>query len=529
MNHDWTHSDIGQRVLSYALDPRPVWFWNEDGSVLIWRNLAAKLFRSKFKKKGLKFLPDPEPLKGQVSRLPYWNLELVPICHPRTERRLSIEAVSAPQVVGHRMAGPDGHRCQQRQSGYRYYVLAALTVTYLLSFMDRQILSILLQDLRAEFNFNDTQLGLLSGLSFALFYTTLAIPVARLADRYNRVKIISLAMAIWSIMTALCGAATGFVTLFLARMGVGVGEAGGTAPSHSLLADYFDERQLPRALGIFGSGVMIGAVAGLALGGLMAEYLGWRWAFVAAGLPGVILAVILLTTVREPVRAKSPGQETDSRLSILETFKQLLSHPVYRNAMLCHAFAVAVGYAGSHWLPEFFFRSYGLERAEIITIVAVIIIAGSLVGVLSGGFIVERLMQHNRKWQGWIPMIGSIVATPLFALAYSGVLSFGATIAAFIIASLLLQWNYAPPLALIQSTVSPDRRALAAALVFLFSNILGLAIGPLVVGAISDVVSATAGDNSLGQSLAIFALVGLIAGFFAWRTARNLPGGPAET
>ena len=198
---------------------------------------------------------------------------------------------------------------------YRWYVLIMLAVMYAFSIMDRQILSILLEDIRAEFVLTDLQLGLLSGVAFALFYATLGIPIARLADRFNRVSIISAAVALWSVMTALCGAASSFWYLFLARVGVGVGEAGGNPPAHSVISDYFNKDERSFALSVYTSGAALGLLLGLVTGGFVAEYYGWRWAFVCAGVPGLALALLLKLTVREPVRGGlEEGNNSSSRM-----------------------------------------------------------------------------------------------------------------------------------------------------------------------------------------------------------------------
>ena len=212
---------------------------------------------------------------------------------------------------------------------YRYYVLAMLTLTYAFSVMDRQVMSILLEDLRAEFLLDDTQLGLLSGLAFALFYSVLGIPLARLADRSSRINIIAVCVAIWSVMTALCGAAQNFVQLFLGRVGVGVGEAGSSPPSHSMIADYFAPNERSLALAVVMMGASFGSLFGLVLGGFVAESYGWRMAFVAAGVPGLLLAAVLKISIREPVRggldapATTPSIARPQQMSFRATLVEL--------------------------------------------------------------------------------------------------------------------------------------------------------------------------------------------------------------
>ena len=247
----------------------------------------------------------------------------------------------------------------EKKSIYRWYVLGVLALTYAFSFMDRQIVSILLEDLRLEFALSDTQLGLLSGLAFALFYATLGIPIARLADRYNRINIISTAVAVWSIMTALCGSATSFVQLFLARVGVGIGEAGGGPPSHSTIADYFGPSERSFAISIYSLGATIGALMGLIMGGYVAEHYGWRMAFFVAGVPGLALAILVKLTVREPKRGamddpSAKPKEAPPRDSMIQSARSLFSNAIYRRVNVAHMLAVFVGYGLVSWKPALY-------------------------------------------------------------------------------------------------------------------------------------------------------------------------------
>ena len=268
---------------------------------------------------------------------------------------------------------------------YRWYVLVMLALTAAFSFMDRQILAILLEDIRAEFTLTDLQLGLLSGVAFAIFYATLSVPIARLADRYSRVDIVSIAVGLWSGMTVLCGAATSFWSLFLARVGVGVGEAGGSAPAHSLVSDYFDKNERSFAMSIYSMGTAAGMLLGLAMGGLVAEHFGWRWAFVAAGAPGIALALIIKLTVREPLRGGMDQGETSSsseRDSFLETFRKLWDNRSYRFVNLGYSVSVFSGSAFTTWLPTLYLRQFDLSQSQV----------GLIVGVSIAGFATAGLV-----------------------------------------------------------------------------------------------------------------------------------------
>ena len=412
----------------------------------------------------------------------------------------------------------------QRRSPYRHYALAVLTVIFVVNFMDRQILAVLLEDLKAEFSLSDTQLSLLSGLAFSMFYATMGIPIARLADRANRMNLVSIAIVVWSLMTALSGASVGFVSLFLARMGVGIGEAGSNPPTQSILADYYDERELPRAMGLYGTGAALGGVAGLAVGGMVSAAYGWRWAFVVAGLPGIVLGLLSYLTVREPARA--PGRlitdvGADSG-SAIETARALARNGAYRDAVLALSIGGMSSMAAAMWMPAVFERNFDLGREDVIGYVGVIYVAGSLFGIAAGGAICSRLMQRDPRWIGWLPMVGVALGAPILALGY-GLPSNPATSAAVLALGLFFaSFHYAPNLSAVQLFVSSDRRAFAASLLALSSNIFSAALGPLIVGLLSDALASDLGNLSLSRANALFALLGLIAPFFSWRVARRV-------
>ncbi len=407
---------------------------------------------------------------------------------------------------------------------YRNYVLGMLALSYAFSYMDRQIVSILLGDIKAEFGLNDTQLGLLSGLSFALFYSFLAIPIARYADRNNRVRVITIAITVWSFVTALCGAAQNFFQLFLGRMGVGVGEAGGLSPAHSVISDYFDEKSRPFAISIFSLGTALGAVSGLVLGGYVAETYGWRWAFVAAGAPGVLFALLFGFTVKEPVRGRFETQsktETEKE-SFKETVKDLISNRPYMAIYLGHLLIVFKGYAFTSWLPEVLMRTYGLGQAEVGRAMGLIVLFGGAFGMFAGGAIATYFSRFDNRLQIRIPVVALIIALPLlwFALQQNNF-----TMAAILLAAGLFFYNmqHGPTLAMVQSCVKPAQRAQAASLVFFASNLLGLGLGPLFVGWISDSNVAVMGDAAaLATALSYCLIVVIPAIFFFWRASAYL-------
>ena len=405
---------------------------------------------------------------------------------------------------------------------YRYYVLALLAMTYAFSFMDRQIVSILLGDLKAEFDLNDTQLGLLSGLAFALFYSTMALPIARLADKSNRVNIIAGAVALWSLVTALCGAVQNFWQLFLGRVGVGIGEAGGLSPAHSVLSDYFDENERALALSLYSIGIGVGAFMGLALGGYVAQEYGWRMAFIVAGLPGLILALLVWLTIKEPPRGQmDAGKADDEAMPVIDTLKELAANRIYRNVVLAHVLVVFTGYSFSAWLPQHILRSFpDVSQAQVGTIIGLVFLVGAVGGMLSGGLISNYFgRRFGRGWQLRPATYGVALAVPVYIWALATD-HFALAIALFVIGGLFIYQQHGPGLAVVQSSVKPSQRAFAASLNFFFSNLLGLGVGPLAVGAISDALAPQYGAASLSYALMIstlFAAAGFVIFLMACR------------
>ncbi len=407
---------------------------------------------------------------------------------------------------------------------YRWYVLVMLALTAAFSFMDRQILAILLEDIRAEFTLTDLQLGLLSGVAFAIFYATLSVPIARLADRYSRVDIVSIAVGLWSGMTVLCGAATSFWSLFLARVGVGVGEAGGSAPAHSLVSDYFDKNERSFAMSIYSMGTAAGMLLGLAMGGLVAEHFGWRWAFVAAGAPGIALALIIKLTVREPLRGGMDQGETSSsseRDSFLETFRKLWDNRSYRFVNLGYSVSVFSGSAFTTWLPTLYLRQFDLSQSQVGLIVGVSIAGFATAGLLVGGYLGNQLVRRTARGPALLCIVTLLFQLPFYLSALWStnwiVTSVFAGAGAF-----MSSVNSAPALAMIQSSVTPHQRAQAAAYTLLLANLLGLGLGPVLVGAISDMFAPEFGSRSLNIAVGSVMLFLGVSAFFYWLASKAL-------
>ncbi len=407
---------------------------------------------------------------------------------------------------------------------YRYYVLGVLTATYTFSIMDRQIVAILVEDLRAEFALSDAQLGLLSGLAFALFYATLGIPIARLADRTNRARIVSIAVAVWSAMTALCAAAGSFVHLFLARIGVGIGEAGGTPPSHSIIADYFGPNERGWALSIYSMGTSIGGFLGLVIGGFVAEYYGWRAAFLVLGIPGLFLALLTWLSVREPPRGTldaAPQTREEDRLGFRDASVALWQNLVFRRIVIGHILAIFVGYSLFGWLPALFIRQFEMGQAEVGTLVGLIISGGGIPGLLLGGYLGDKLAQRDIRWRVYIPIVTLALATPLlFVAMWSGNVVVAATMFALGVFMYKLHWG--PHLALVQHVVPPELRAQAVAYAMFFANMLGLGLGPVLIGWISDLAMPRYGEQSLAVALTVSLLAFVLGAFWYIRALQPL-------
>ena len=310
---------------------------------------------------------------------------------------------------------------------YRYYVLGLLALAYAFSFMDRNIVSILLGDLKAEFDLNDTQLGLLSGLAFALFYSTFAIPIARYADRSNRTVIVSIAIGVWSLVTAACAFVTNFTQLLLCRLGVGIGEAGGLSPSHSIISDYFKPKERSLAISLFSLGATLGAFTGVVMGGYVAENYGWRTAFLVAGLPGVLLAIVVKLTVREPKRGAmdEPDRVEEAThkatsLSFLATAKDLAKNRIYRTTVIAHVLAVFTSYSFTAWMPQVFLRNFEVSQTQVGTIVGLVFLFSGTLGMVCGGWLATHMAKaRSVRWEALIPLIGVSLNIPFHLIGLS--------------------------------------------------------------------------------------------------------------
>lgn len=416
---------------------------------------------------------------------------------------------------------------------YRVYVLGLLTVVYTFNFIDRQVLAILAPYIQAEMKFTDSQLGLLGGPAFAVVYSTLALPIAWLADRISRTSIIATSLAVWSGFTALCGMATGFTFLFGARMGVGVGEAGGVAPSYSLVADYFPKAQRARALAVYSFGVSIGTALGYLFGGLLAAAIDWRAAFIVLGLAGVLLAPVVKLTIKDPERGRYDREPVPDGViatpalaqkaaSFGEVWAILLKKPSFWFLAFGAACSSVYGYGAAFWLPSFFQRSLGMEGAERAWYMAGIAFFGGTIGIWLGGWLADKLGRGvKRSAYPLVPAVGFIIAVPLFFLAMNVEDKWLAFALFLVPQALSLAW-LGPVVTAIQHLVPSHMRSTASASFLLINNLVGIGLGIYLLGAVSEYLTPRFGEEALRYSLYVGQWFYGLAAILLFISARSL-------
>ena len=417
-------------------------------------------------------------------------------------------------------------------SNYTRYVLGVLVVVYVFNFIDRQILAILAPAIKADLDLSDTQIGALSGVAFGIFYATLGIPIARLADKHSRVNIISICLVIWSCMTALSGFATNFWQLLVARIGVGIGEAGGSPPSHSLLADYFPPDKRATALGTYALGIPIGILFGNMAGGWINEFFGWRYAFLVVGIPGVALAVILKMTVKEPPRGYSEGKVPDKiTVPFKDVVKTMWGYRSFRYISMGAATQAFVGYGSIAWMPSFLVRTHDMTTGEVGTALGLIIGIFGGVGTFLGGFLGDRLGKSDVKWYMLVPAFGFLIAIP-FGFAVFMTDSLVLALVFYTVPAFLVNLYTGPTFGMTQSLAPLAMRAAASALLLFILNIIGLVLGPTTVGILSDLLQSGAQMNdveSLRYALVTCNFVYILSFFTYWKASKHLKGDLARS
>ena len=392
-------------------------------------------------------------------------------------------------------------------------LLIFLLLAYILNFLDRQMLGILAQPIKADLDLSDAQFGAVGGLAFALLYSVLGVPLALLADRTRRSWVIAGSLAVWSGFTALCGTAVSYGQLFLFRLGVGVGEAGGVAPSYALIADYFEPARRARALAIYSLGVPLGLAGGTLAGAYIASWIDWRAAFVAMGLLGLLLAPVMLIFVRDLPKAKAGGEEAEP---LTRAFPMVARKPAFWLMAAAASCSSLCGYGLALWTPSILIRSFGLDLLGTAHFFASLLLIGGTIGVFAGGWLADRLGTTDRGWYAKLPAIAWLITAPTFAIG-------------LLVSDLRLSWLFllipnalnilwlGPVVTAVQHLVPRRMRATASASFLLINNLIGLGVGPLLMGAISDSLKASQGIEALRYAavgcLAFYLLAALLMMF----------------
>jgi len=404
----------------------------------------------------------------------------------------------------------------------KWYALGVLILIGLFNYIDRQSLAILQIPIKRELSLSDTQLGALTGLAFALLYTSMGLPLGRLADRGNRKTLIAVALGLWSLMTAASGLAVGMITLVIARMGVAFGEAACAPTSHSLISDYFPREQRATAIGTWMLTFPVGTMLGFVAGGWLATALGWRQAFAMLGLCGFALVPLVWLTMREPQRGATDGVPvTSEQLPWVAALRKLWSLRAFRHATIGGALVDYTLYATLNWNAPFYNRAFGLSMHEIAAHLALISGVGGGLGVYLGGALTDRLGRRDARWYAWVPAIAALAAVPMMLIQYFTVVP-RLSLWVGVLSALFLSSFLAPLVATGQSLVPASMRAFTSAVLVLAVNIVGLGLGPLFTGMISDwlVSHHNLGNDSLRYAITASALVSIWGAAHFLRAAR---------
>ena len=390
----------------------------------------------------------------------------------------------------------------KRQKNYTLFVLVLVFTS---SHVDRQIMGILGQPIKESLLISDTQLGLLTGIMFAVFYATLGMPMAMWADRNNRRNLIAFSVFLWSGMTALCGAATSYLQLLLLRIGVGVGEAGSNPPSHSIIADLFPKEERATAMAIFGTGINWGILIGFLVGGWINEWYGWRTAFVVVGLPGIFLALLVRFTLKEPQRGHADA--TGDTIPIhkpppfWDVVRFMAKNPILRNIVIAGTLIAFTGYASVIWVPIYLVRIHDMGTGEVGSYLALFIGVGGAIGIYLGGRIADFLSaRHGEQWLPWVVAIASLIGIPFLYFCFNAE-SQTSAIWFYALPAALGTVYVAPGFALIQNHTPIEMRSVAAAINLFIVNIIGLGLGPFSVGFFSDMFTPEYGQDGLRYGL----------------------------
>lgn len=402
-----------------------------------------------------------------------------------------------------------------------------LLTVYVFNFIDRQIVNILAEPIAKDLKLSDTEIGLMTGLAFALFYTVLGIPIARFADRAttSRPRLIAVALAVWSAMTALCGLAQNFVQLLLARIGVGVGEAGCTPPAHSLIADMVPPERRASALAFYSLGIPVGSLLGMVIGGTLADLMTWRDAFVVVGLPGLGLALLVWFVLRDPRQADAAAvlraQSHPPALPLGEALRDVMGSRAFVLLLCAGSAAAFLSYGKTTWTTIFFQRTHDLTPGQVGLWFGLLGGVGGMLGTWLGGYLADRFGAINRRHVLSAPAIGMAVAVPLAIAAYHAP-GWPLALALLFVPTVFNSLYYGPTYSAAQGLVPLRARAIAAAALLFFQNLIGLGLGPLFFGMLSDWLQPTYGADSVRYVLYGAAVLGLVPAFFFWRCGLHL-------
>ncbi len=414
---------------------------------------------------------------------------------------------------------------------YRKFVLAVITFGGMLNIADRLILSIMIEDIKHAFALSDTQIGLITGFAFTALYVICGLPLAWLADRKSRPLIIACAIATWSLMTALCGMATGFWTFFLARMGVGIGESGSGPAATSLLTQTFKGHELGRAMGIYFLGPTLGTAAGLILGGVLAHAVGWRMTFLLLGLPGIAFALFVFLTVKEPGGRPIPPKVglAEGMTTWLAGVRALLANRVFLAASSAFGCMIVTGYVFATWLAAIMLRGFPVSTADVGFYLGLAFVLGGIPGPILGGYLTDWLVRRDARWRAWLPAIATLACLPFYLAALMST-HFWTFLGLFSCGYLVFLIAQAPTVSLIQLAVRPDERAMAMAVAMIFNNVIGQALGLFLVGLASTTLTPLFGIKALSWAvIGISTLFAVPAVVFYCIAAGGMEGGPLKT
>ncbi len=413
---------------------------------------------------------------------------------------------------------------------YRHFVLAVITFGGMLNIADRLILSIMIEDIKHAFTLSDTEIGLITGFAFTVLYVVCGLPIAWLADRMSRPLIISLSIATWSLMTALCGTATGFWTFFLARMGVGIGESGSGPAGTSLLTQTFKGHELGRAMGIYFLGPTLGTAAGLILGGVLAHAVGWRMTFLLLGIPGILFALFVFATVKEPGGRPIPPKVglTEGLAAWLTGVRELFANRVFLAASAAFGCMIVTGYGFATWLAAIMLRNFPVSTANVGFYLGLAFVLGGIPGPLLGGYLTDWLVRRDARWRAWLPAIATLACLPIYLAALQST-NFWTFLGLFSCGYLVFLIAQAPTVSLIQLAVRPDERAMAMAVAMIFNNLIGQALGLFLIGFASTRLAPALGTHSLSWAvIGVSTAFAVPAALFYLSAARAMDKGPLK-